>query len=827
MTAPASIPHRLEQPRLLRRPTVYSVTAILGIAIAFVFVWLMLASRFFAAGFLPHSYCYLGNAPMLWTQVVSDSLIALAYFMISASLAYLAFKGRRDIPFQWLFLAFGLFMIACGSTHVMDVVTVWIPAYVFSAGVKIFTATVSLATAVLLPFTVPRALRLVHAAQAEEAAEKELALANDRLRLAMASGQSVAWDWDVKSGRDDWFGALDTMFGLSANTFVSDVEDFRRRVHDDDRGRVWKAVNDAMQQHQPYTAEFRVIRTDGSVRWVSARGEFIYAANGEPERMLGLANDITDRKQTEQSLTLFRRLIDGSNDAIEVIDPKTFRFLDVNEKACHDLGYSRQELLAMSVADIDPHANQAAMNEVREEFERCGSVILESVHRRKDGSTFPVEVNVKHVKVDQGYMVAVVRDISERKRAQEELRESEERLRLAAEAGNMFAYSWDAATDEIVRSGESAKILGIDNGTAMTGQAVLARVHPDDRDRLKAAMEDLRPDQPHLQVRYRMTRPGGSEIWVERNSRAYFDRQGKLVKIIGMVADITERKHDQDALRQREKELAEAQRLAGVGSWQWDPSTDTVVWSEELRRIAGLDPGMPAVNYQQHPRLYTPESWERLRAAVETALQAGAPYELELEMIRSDGKTRWVAARGEAQFDPAGRIWGLRGTVQDITERKAVQESLATAHRRLMQAQEEERSRIARDLHDDIGQRLSLLAVELDRIRKPPELFSPEEGVSIDHLLTETRNILADVISLSHSLHSSKLQYLGLAAAIRGFCAEFAEHQDAEVDFAQDDISAPLPPEVSLCLFRVTQEALNNALKHSRVRRFQVQLKSD
>ena len=225
MTAPASITSRMEQPRLLRRTTVYSVTAILGIAIAFVVVWPMLASRFFAGGYLPHSYCYLGNPPMLWTQVVSDSLIALAYFMVSASLAYLAFKGRRDIPFQWVFLAFGLFIVACASTHVMDVVTVWIPAYVFSAGVKIFTATVSLATAVLLPFTVPRVLRLVHAAQAEEAAEKELALANDRLRLAMASGQSVAWDWDVKSGRDHWFGALDTMFGLPANTFVGDVED--------------------------------------------------------------------------------------------------------------------------------------------------------------------------------------------------------------------------------------------------------------------------------------------------------------------------------------------------------------------------------------------------------------------------------------------------------------------------------------------------------------------------------------------------------------------------------------------------------------------------
>src|SRR6185295_11616476 len=112
-------------------------------------------------------------------------------------------------------------------------------------------------------------------------------------------------------------------------------------------------------------------------------------------------------------------------------------------------------------------------------------------------------------------------------------------------------------------------------------------------------------------------------------------------------------------------------------------------------------------------QLFTSESWDRLRDAAATSLHTGAPYELVLEMVRADGTHRWIMARGEAQRDSTGHIAGLRGTIQDITERKRAEEALASVNRRLIEAQESERARIARDLHDDIGQRLALLTAEL------------------------------------------------------------------------------------------------------------------
>lgn len=154
-----------------RRQLLYG-TAVLSTAVAVPFlIWPGLAHRIMASDFLPHLYCYLGKPGLVWTHVGADSLIASAYLTISGTLLYLVRKGGRDIPFPWMFLAFGLFIVACGATHFMEVVTVWIPVYVLSASIKVFTALASVITAVLLPFAIPQILGVVQTAKASETAE--------------------------------------------------------------------------------------------------------------------------------------------------------------------------------------------------------------------------------------------------------------------------------------------------------------------------------------------------------------------------------------------------------------------------------------------------------------------------------------------------------------------------------------------------------------------------------------------------------------------------------------------------------------------------------
>ena len=205
-------------------------------------------------------------------------------------------------------------------------------------------------------------------------------------------------------------------------------------------------------------------------------------------------------------------------------------------------------------------------------------------------------------------------------------------------------------------------------------------------------------------------------------------------------------------------------------------------------------------------------------------MRSGTPYELDVEMF-SNGGRRWVTARGQAMRDTDGRITGLRGTVQDITARKRAEEMLSNQSRRLLEAQESERARIARELHHDIAQRLALLSMALAELQQSADPAS-ELHRSIATLSGETVDIATDVQALSHELHSYKLHLLGVVPAMRDFCAEVSSRHKAEVDFRHQDVPGTVRPDIALCLFRVLQEALQNAVRHSAVAHVGVSLDS-
>jgi PAS domain S-box-containing protein len=197
-------------------------------------------------------------------------------------------------------------------------------------------------------------------------------------------------------------------------------------------------------------------------------------------------------------------------------------------------------------------------------------------------------------------------------------------------------------------------------------------------------------------------------------------------------------------------------------------------------------------------------------------------FDMQYRLRRHDGEYRWISDIGVPRFNQDGSLAGYIGSCLDVTERKRAEEALSTIGRRLIEAHEEERTWIGRELHDDINQRLALLAVELDQWNK--ENTEPSFSEHVRHAQSRITELAKDVQALSHRLHSSKLEYLGLAAAARSFCKELSDQAKVEVEFAHSAVPSTIPKEVSLCLFRVLQEALQNAMKHSGVRLFHVHL---
>jgi PAS domain S-box-containing protein len=216
---------------------------------------------------------------------------------------------------------------------------------------------------------------------------------------------------------------------------------------------------------------------------------------------------------------------------------------------------------------------------------------------------------------------------------------------------------------------------------------------------------------------------------------------------------------------------------------------------------------------------------EHVLGALYEALKTKQSFSQEYRLRRNDGVYRWMFDVASPRVNGDGSFGGFIGSAIDTTDQKLAQQALEKVSGQLIQAQEQERSRIARELHDDICQRLALLSMELEHANRGSNDSRAQRNPKIDKIKQHCGEIAGAVQALSHKLHSSKLEYLGIVAAVRSFCREFSEQHEVSVEFSHENVPGFVPADISLSLFRVTQEALQNALKYSGVSEFWVSLR--
>ena len=210
-----------------------------------------------------------------------------------------------------------------------------------------------------------------------------------------------------------------------------------------------------------------------------------------------------------------------------------------------------------------------------------------------------------------------------------------------------------------------------------------------------------------------------------------------------------------------------------------------------------------------------PDDVERCREVYVKAFEQREPFQMEHRLRRHDGEYRWVVSAGVPRYNVDGSFAGYIGTAVDITERKLAEEALSTVSQKLIEAHEEERTRIARELHDDINQRLAVLSVRLDYLKQSAPASAADFEQEIAAVSQQITDLVSDVQALSHRLHPPRLELLGLEAAATAFCEELSNRHGVTIDVHVENIPKALPPEIALCLYRVLQEALQNVVKHS------------
>jgi len=348
---------------------------------------------------------------------------------------------------------------------------------------------------------------------------------------------------------------------------------------------------------------------------------------------------------------------------------------------------------------------------------------------------------------------------------------------------------------------------------------------PEDAEKDWALFQQLRAGSiNHYQLDKRYFRRDGSLVWGRLSLSLLNGHPSPLV--LAMVDDITERKRAEEAMRDSEAQFRSVFQDAGVGM---------VIVSMEGRFLSANPTFCNYLGYTEPELLERtvesithPDDFPAFSARLRQAVAEGHGFQWVQKrclhksgrIVHTESSTSLIRSReGDRQF--------FVGQILDITSRKKAEEALSAVTRKLVDAQEQERARIGRELHDDIGQRLALLAVQLDQLQRE-ELQHDSPGIQarVKDLQKQTLEISNDVQALSHQLHSSKLEYLGVVGAMKSWCREVGERQKMEITFSSD-VSTSLPLEIGLSLFRVLQEALQNATRHSGARRVEVQVTED
>src|SRR5216683_662156 len=608
-------------------------------------VWKLFAS----SELLPHGFCYQWKPLLVWLHVISDTLIAVAYFSIPPILIYLV-KKKRDLPSDWMFVCFGTFIAACGATHLMEVVTLWLPLYWISGGVKVITALASLSTAALLMRAVPRVLSLPSTDEMRAANEElnrqaaTLKKAEERFRQMADNIQEIFWIMDSQSKEVSYVSpAFEQICELPLDSLYANPTSYRELIHPQDRPRVLAEL-EKLESTNRFDEEFRIVCPSGTVKWIRAIGFTAKDPAGNVRTLVGTAQEITARKEMEivarESEDRYRDLVEHSTDLICTHDLEG-RLLSVNELPAKLLGYSREELLNKPMRDFllpDARAqfDQSLLDIQKRGFVKGLMVVLTKTGERRiweyhntlrtDGVTAPVVRGIAH-------------DVTEQRRVERALRLSEEK----------FSKAFHSSPVEIV-------ITTLEEGR-------------------------------------------------------FLDVNDSFERNMGFA---------------REEAIGHTSLELGL----WAKSDERAAVVEQIKKQGGV---------------------RNLEIRLRTKSGQVVVILLSVESVELHGQQCLLTVG------------------QDITERKRAEEELRHLSGQLLRLQDEERRRIARDLHDSTGQDLVALATMLGQLR----VSIPSREQKSRKLLSECKALadqcIREVRTLSYLLHTPILDEAGLADAMRDY----------------------------------------------------------
>jgi PAS domain S-box-containing protein len=654
-----------------------------------------------------------------------------------------------------------------------------------------------------------------------------------RSEALLAEAEQLAnlgsWEYDLVTGVIVRSANLCKMLGADSSARVIPEDFLWKLVAPEDHAKVRATIDRAMTTLESYEYQARLILPDGNKRIFLVRGKPIADSSNRVIKRIGVAVDVTEKVEAARALQeseeRYRDLVETSHDLICTHD-LTGRVLSLNELPARLLGYRREDLVGRCIPDMLRPGGRDQFDEYMERIRRDGSakglVLLHTSSGER--RIWEYHNTLRTTGLAAPIVRGIAHDVTERKQAERKLRKSESLLVQAEQLANLGSWELDLEAQTLNCSAHYYRLLGLEPETgSVPYRRAIQVIYPEDRERAVRDADRVRSEGVPLENVLRFVRTDGSVRFFHSRALGIADDRGHIVRIRGMSQDVTDKKNEEERLRKNEALLSQAEEMANFGSWDFDLAAGTATLSKHLLQMYGI-----ASEAEWDPNFY----WERLhpkdrlRASqiVDRAIAACEPFEHVSRYIASDGSVRVHFVRGLPIPGSDGKASRSIGVAQDITDQVQAEDNLRRLSHELMRARDVERRRLARELHESVGQSLAALKMSLGQLRK----HLPKKGslalACLAAAIEMADGAVREIRTISYLMHPPLLDEAGLGVALRWYAHGFSERSGIKLKVDAPDDLQRQSREIETTLFRIVQEALTNVHRYSGSRTATVRL---